>query len=75
MTVDELLAAAILDARTTYAAFERMQTVELLRLQIAHQLDAADAVTPEAIAFGGGRLALIAAVLRRRGIEDEPPRG
>lgn len=70
MTADELRTAAILDARTAYGAFESMRTEELLRLQMAHQLDLADAKTPEGIAFGGGRLALIAAVLRKRGIEE-----
>lgn len=66
VTADELRVAAILDARTAYAAYESMRTEELLRLQLAHQLDQAAATTPESIAFGGGRLALIAAVLRKR---------
>lgn len=64
---DELLRAAILDARAAYAVYETMGTDELQRLQIAHQLDQAHATTPEGIAFGGGRLALIAAVLSKRG--------
>jgi len=71
MTADEFLTAAILDARTAYGAYESMRTEELLRLQLAHQLDAAHATTPEAIAFGGGRLALIAAVLQKS--SDIPP--
>lgn len=66
MTAKEFMTAAVLDARTAYAAFESMRTEELLRLQIAHQLDQLHATTPEGIAFGGGRLALIAAVLTRR---------
>lgn len=68
MTQDEMLAAAKLDARTAYATYERMRTEELLKLQIARQVDLAHAITPDAIAFGGGRLALIAAVLQKRGI-------
>lgn len=70
MTADELLTAAVIDARAAYAVFETYRTDELLRLQIAHQLDQAHATTPEGIAFGGGRLALIAAVLRKRGVEE-----
>lgn len=72
MTDDELLAAAILDARTAYALYESMRTEELQRLQIAHQLDQLHARTPESIAFGGGRLALIAAVLQRRHVAADP---
>lgn len=66
MTADELRLAAILDARTAYAVYESMRTEELLRLQVAHQVDQAHATTPESLAFGGGRLALIAAVLKKR---------
>lgn len=66
MTTDEFLTAAILDARTAYAAYESMRTEELLHLQVAHQIDQAHATMPEGIAFGGGRLALIAAVLKAR---------
>lgn len=66
MTADEFKVAAILDARTAYSAYESMQTEELLRLQRNHQLEQARATTAESIAFGGGRLALIAAVLRKR---------
>jgi hypothetical protein len=64
MTADELLTAAIEDARKTYAHFETMATEELLHLQWTHQIDPPE--TPEGIAFSGGRLALIAAVLRKR---------
>jgi hypothetical protein len=71
MTVVELLTAAVMDARAAYAAYETYSTEDLQRLQVAHQLDAMHAVTPEGIAFGGGRLALIAAVLRKRGVEAE----
>lgn len=75
MTADELLTAAVIDTRAAYAEYETYSTDELRRLQIAHQLEAVDAVTPEAIAFGGGRLALIAAVLRKRGINDAQQSG
>jgi hypothetical protein len=75
VTADEFRAACVLDARTAYAHFESMQTVELLRLQIAHQVDQAEAISPEAIAFGGGRLALIAAVLKKRGVAEQPSAG
>lgn len=69
MTTDELLKAAILDARAAYATYDTYSTQELLGLQMAHQVDQAHAATPEVIAFGGGRLALIAAVLRKRGVD------
>jgi len=68
VTADELLTAAIEDARKTYAHFETLATAELLRLQWAHLHDQHDAKTPEGIAFSGGRLALIAAVLKKRGV-------
>jgi len=64
MTAEELLTAAILDARQTYAHFETLSTEELLHLQWTHHVD--PPTTPEGIAFSGGRLALIAAVLRKR---------
>lgn len=67
MTADELRLAAILDARTAYAAYESMPTEELLHVQMTQQVDQAAATTPEGLAFSGGRLALIAAVLRTRG--------
>jgi hypothetical protein len=54
------------DAATAAALYERMPTDQLLRLQRAHQLDQAEAVRPSSIAFVGGRLALIAAELKRR---------
>lgn len=72
MTSDEFRTACILDARTAYGAYENMQTVELLRWQMELQVNAATAITPEEIAFGGGRLALIAAVLKKRGGETKP---
>lgn len=46
-----------------------MRTDELLHLQAVHQSDQARATTPESLAFGGGRLALIAFVLERRQAE------
>ncbi|HEV8210629.1 MAG TPA: hypothetical protein VGP77_10925 [Vicinamibacterales bacterium] len=66
---EQLLTYARLDARQAYACFDQMSTAELRRLQLAHALDHEQARTPEAIAFGGGRLALIAAVLRSRGLD------
>jgi hypothetical protein len=68
MTAAELLAAGKADARIAYRAYESMPTEELQRLQLDHQLELVHAQTPEGIAFGGGRLALIAAVLRKRGV-------
>jgi hypothetical protein len=59
--------AFIADARTAHALFESMRTQELVDLQAAHEADLAHATTPEGIAFGAGRLALIAAVLKARG--------
>jgi hypothetical protein len=72
VTADELRTAAILDARTAYAAFDSMSTQELIGLQMAHAIDLGHQSTPEGIAFGGGRLALIAEVLRRRGANGAP---
>jgi hypothetical protein len=66
MTVEELRTVAIVDARVAYAAFQRMPSDALLRLQIQHQVDQDHLTLPETIAFGGGRLALIAAVLKTR---------
>jgi hypothetical protein len=72
MTTDEFHLAAVKDARDAYAAFQSMRTDELWRLLQAHTADQQTASTPEAIAFGAGRLALIAEVLSGRG---EPARG
>jgi hypothetical protein len=72
MTAHDLLAAAILDARTCYAQFETYSTAELQRLQMVQQIEQAHATTPESLAFGGGRLALIAAVLKKRHVEPDP---
>lgn len=69
MTHQEFLTAAIQDARTAYQGYEAMHTEELLHLQAVHQSDQARATTPESLAFGGGRLALIASVLARRADE------
>lgn len=75
MTFEEIVMEAIeKDARATHALYESMRTSELLALQAAHQLDAAAATRPESIAFGGGRLALIAAVLSKRGIRPDHER-
>jgi hypothetical protein len=59
--------AFVADARTAQALFESMRTPDLLVLRAAHEGDLANATTPESIAFGAGRLALIAAVLKARG--------
>lgn len=69
MTHQEFLTAAIQDARSAYTGYESMRTDELLQLQAAHQADQARATSPESLAFGGGRLALIAAVLAKRAAE------
>lgn len=53
-------------AANAAALYGRMSTADLLRLKAAHELDQAAATTPSSIAFGGGRLALIAAELRKR---------
>lgn len=66
MTDDDLLAAAILDARTAYADFEAMTTAVLLDFLFRYEFEQAFASTPEQIAFGGGRVALIRAVLEKR---------
>ena len=58
--------AFVADARTAHALFESMRIGELLDLQAAHEMDLSHASTPESIAFGAGRLALIAAVLKAR---------
>lgn len=62
---------SVTDAREAYVLFESMRTPELLDLQVAHQADLMDATKPESIAFGAGRLALIAAVLKAR--DDSVP--
>jgi hypothetical protein len=67
----ELWLAAILDARAAYAHYETMPTDALERCRLAHQVDQAHATTPESIAFGAGRLALIAAVLHKRHVEAD----
>lgn len=71
MTEHELRTAAMLDARASYAEYESYSTDKLQRLQIAYEIDLLDTTTPEGIAFGGGRLALIAAVLRKRNGGEE----
>lgn len=58
--------AIIADAQQAHALYVTMRTEELLHLQAAHEADAAGASTPQGIAFGAGRLALIAAVLKLR---------
>jgi hypothetical protein len=56
----------IADARSAYELFASMATTELLALQAAPLADQAVATTPESLAFGAGRLALIAAALAAR---------
>lgn len=65
-------AAYVQDARGAFALYTSMRTAELLDLQSAFELDMAAASMPESIAFGAGRLALIAAALRTR---TDLPRG
>jgi hypothetical protein len=64
----DYMTAFVADARTTYALFDSMRTKELLDVQAAHEADQVRATTPESIVFSAGRLALIAAVLKARGI-------
>jgi|KBSMisStandDraft_5_1062788.scaffolds.fasta_scaffold00317_22 hypothetical protein len=58
--------AASFDARLAHTLFITMRTEELRHLLAAHHTDLAHATTPESIAFGGGRIALIEAVLKTR---------
>ena len=62
--------AASFDARLAHTLFVGMPTKELRALLVAHQTDLAGMTAPESIAFGGGRIALIAAVLKTR--EPQP---
>jgi hypothetical protein len=62
--------AASYDARLAHTLFVNMRTEELRHLLAAHQADLAGMTAPESIAFGGGRIALIAAVLKTR--EPQP---
>jgi hypothetical protein len=67
MTNKEFRRAYVEDAEAAHALFEQMGTRELTRLRQAFTLDLADADKPEGIAFCAGRLALLTAVLARRG--------
>lgn len=60
--------AYVADARGAFRLYESMRTEELLHLQAAFTLDQARATQPESVAFGAGRLALIAFVLKGRGV-------
>jgi hypothetical protein len=71
MTLEHYHMAFALDARSALVVFESMRTEELLHLQWAHEADQAQATSPEAIMFCGGRLALIANVLGKRGIRRD----
>ena len=66
VTMPDDYTAYVRDACEAYRLFESMGTKELLDLQAAHRLDQAHQTRPESIAFGAGRLALIAAVLKAR---------
>lgn len=68
MTPREYHAAFVADAHEAHAVFESMRTPALLALQAAHHADQAQATRPESLVFGAGRLALIAAVLKARGV-------
>lgn len=68
-------AAYVADAREAHALYESMPTRELHDLQAVFTRDLAHAVRPETIAFGAGRLALIAAVLTARSTGNSPPSG
>jgi hypothetical protein len=59
--------AFVADARQAHALYESMRTKELVDGFVRGLQDLAHASTPESIAFGAGRLALIAAVLKARG--------
>jgi hypothetical protein len=65
---DSLLSThlATVDARAAYDLYSTMRTDALRELLAAHRRDSEGATTPEAIAFGAGRQALIAAVLKTR---------
>jgi len=60
--------AYVADAREAHALYETMRTDQLLDLRAAFEADQAKATMPESIAFGAGRLALIAAVLKARDV-------
>jgi len=55
-----------LSAEQAAKLYKGLRTDELLDLQRAHELDQAEATSATSIAFSGGRLALIAAELKRR---------
>lgn len=61
----------VTDARVAHALFVTMHTEQLRELRAAHLLDLQFATTPESIAFGAGRIALIDAVLTARGHQAE----
>jgi hypothetical protein len=62
--------AIIADANAAHALFASLRTDELQRLREAHRTDLETVQTPEGLAFGAGRLALIEAVLKTR--QSEP---
>jgi len=66
MSEDDFRDAARFHWRTAYAAYQAMPTPELWRQLQQGMVDQTDLTTPEAIAFGAGRLALLAEVLTRR---------
>jgi len=66
MTHQEFLTAAIQDARQAYQSYQSMRSEELLHLQAVRQVGQDNATTPEDLVYNGGRLALIAAILKHR---------
>jgi hypothetical protein len=55
------------DEQEALALYRTMRSDELRELRAAHASDQRQATRPESVAFGIGRLALIATVLRERG--------
>jgi hypothetical protein len=64
-------AAYVHDAREAFALYESIPTKQLLQLKAAFEIDITASDKPETIAFGAGRIALIAAVLGTRGIRQD----
>jgi hypothetical protein len=54
------------DARGAFELYQTMTVIDLESLLAAHEADMAEAASPESIAFGGGRIALIRAVLKAK---------
>jgi hypothetical protein len=54
------------DAHSAFELYQTMKVTDLESLLAAHEADMAEAASPESIAFGGGRIALIRAVLKAK---------